>query len=283
MPRNSLGSTYKKGANRTICSYNTRSMAIEVLPGLRTATVPSRSSRETRLAGRPGVLLPDARSPSDRCAVARHAERSRAQRRHPRRSSWPEGHKWCPDCGAVLPLDEFVRTVATRPAATQPTASRATTLGASGHAKRSAARGLTTSRGGTASQPQKPTPCSRQQDGLCAICKAAPAVHVDHDHATGAVRALLCFNCNGGLGPVQGRSAVLRCTRPTTSQLPHARASRRSALQAAAAGAGGGPSRPAGSPPVGSQRRPGARGTSTRSTGRSSRSRRREQAGEADE
>jgi hypothetical protein len=36
------------------------------------------------------------------------------------------------------------------------------------------------------------------QGGVCAICKAAPAVHVDHE--TGAVRALLCFSCNGGLG-----------------------------------------------------------------------------------
>jgi hypothetical protein len=38
------------------------------------------------------------------------------------------------------------------------------------------------------------------QGGVCAICKAAPAVHVDHDHETGAVGALLCFSCNGGLG-----------------------------------------------------------------------------------
>jgi hypothetical protein len=38
------------------------------------------------------------------------------------------------------------------------------------------------------------------QGGLCALCREAPAVHVDHDHKTGKVRAILCEPCNGGLG-----------------------------------------------------------------------------------
>jgi hypothetical protein len=48
------------------------------------------------------------------------------------------------------------------------------------------------------------------QGGLCAICGTAPAVHVDHDHATNELRQLLCFNCNGGLGQFKDDPAVLR-------------------------------------------------------------------------
>lgn len=40
----------------------------------------------------------------------------------------------------------------------------------------------------------------RDQRGLCAICLERAAKHTDHSHYTGAVRGLLCLNCNIGLG-----------------------------------------------------------------------------------
>jgi hypothetical protein len=47
------------------------------------------------------------------------------------------------------------------------------------------------------------------QDGLCAICVERPAVHVDHDHATGQVRGVLCFPCNAALGQFRDRTDLL--------------------------------------------------------------------------
>ncbi len=56
------------------------------------------------------------------------------------------------------------------------------------------------------------------QNYVCAICKAPyddqRALCVDHDHDTGAIRGLLCNNCNQGIGLLgdncEGMSQALR-------------------------------------------------------------------------
>lgn len=52
------------------------------------------------------------------------------------------------------------------------------------------------------------------QDGCCAICKTSNAGgrrwHVDHDHATGKVRGLLCSACNLGIGKMGDDPSRLR-------------------------------------------------------------------------
>lgn len=58
-----------------------------------------------------------------------------------------------------------------------------------------------------------------EQDGRCAICacvlvvygrgKTKSTAHLDHDHTTGKLRAVLCTTCNGGLGSFYDRADLL--------------------------------------------------------------------------
>lgn len=59
----------------------------------------------------------------------------------------------------------------------------------------------------------------KEQDGLCAICGEPETtvrkgrilpLNVDHNHATGAVRDLLCGSCNRGLGKFRDQPSLLR-------------------------------------------------------------------------
>jgi hypothetical protein len=63
-----------------------------------------------------------------------------------------------------------------------------------------------------------------EQGRLCAICGRADPEHVDHDHETGEVRGILCFNCNGGLGQFRDDVDALRSAAAYLSaRVPEAR------------------------------------------------------------
>jgi len=49
------------------------------------------------------------------------------------------------------------------------------------------------------------------QNNLCAICNkpSDKTLHIDHDHATGMVRGLLCHTCNTGIGMLQEDLIIL--------------------------------------------------------------------------
>lgn len=53
-----------------------------------------------------------------------------------------------------------------------------------------------------------------EQAGVCKLCGGPPIgrglrLHVDHDHATGKVRGLLCSKCNTALGLLSDDSTLM--------------------------------------------------------------------------
>jgi hypothetical protein len=213
-----------------------------------------------------------------RLLQAKDARRGRPLSRHPRETPVPVGSKWCPDCATVKPLDDFVRNAGQSQGRGPYCKPCHNARGRASKEKVGGSRTYHLKRryGITA---QEADVMLAEQGGLCAICKTAPAAHVDHDHATGRVRALLCFNCNGGLGQFKDNPLALHAAAYYV-QFHTIRQEIAAELDAARKSSDGA-NRPGG-PPVGSQRRPGSRSTTARGTGRTSTSRRREQAGEAD-
>lgn len=48
------------------------------------------------------------------------------------------------------------------------------------------------------------------QEGKCAICgDNSKQLQLDHDHNTGRPRAILCFNCNSGLGQFKDNLLIM--------------------------------------------------------------------------
>lgn len=108
--------------------------------------------------------------------------------------------KRCPSCGDTKPLDAYPRNKRSRDGRAfycKPCHNQKGRESRERHNGSTRSYHLKARYGITAADAER---MLEQQDGLCAICRERPADHVDHDHLTGRVRALLCFNCNGGLG-----------------------------------------------------------------------------------
>jgi hypothetical protein len=111
----------------------------------------------------------------------------------------PDGHRFCPDCDEIKPLSEFPKSRAGRGGYGDYCKPCHNARGKASVERRGGSReyhlrlryGI-----GQADFDQ----LLAEQGGVCAICRAPDPQHVDHDHRTGWVRGILCFNCNGGLG-----------------------------------------------------------------------------------
>jgi hypothetical protein len=184
--------------------------------------------------------------------------------------SWvPDGFRWCPSCEQAVPVEDYIRNLASP-------------SGFGGRCKpchnRLSKEAYWVRRYGLTKEDVDGLRAA--QGDRCAICGDPGPQHLDHDHASGRIRRLLCQRCNHGLGLFRDDPYLLHVAALYVEG--HRQQQAYETLVGAARAAEEGPGRP-GEPPVGSQRRPGTSGTSSRSTGRTSTSRRQMQAGEADE
>jgi hypothetical protein len=121
----------------------------------------------------------------------------------------PDGHRYCPMCQVTKLLEEFPRN-------------RSASKGRGAYCKpcHNARSQETADRlyGGTREYHLQRRygigeaefqELLAAQGGVCAICRTPDPNHVDHDHRTGYIRGILCFNCNGALGHVKDDPGIL--------------------------------------------------------------------------
>ncbi|MFF8276350.1 endonuclease VII domain-containing protein [Streptomyces lateritius] len=134
------------------------------------------------------------------CAAAHHQQRQKAVGKNVRpRVEAPHGYQYCRRCGETKPHVDWDRDKAASDGlSTRCKACRAIE-GRAGHLKRS--YGIT--------EAERDEMISSRM-GICTICLAAPAVHVDHCHETGRVRGVVCFNCNPAIGKLGDDPDTLR-------------------------------------------------------------------------
>lgn len=114
------------------------------------------------------------------------------------RGPTPTGHRFCSGCQDFVSLDDWFTNKASKSGLSSYCKTCMRAKGAESYLRRK--YGL------SGEQLQQ---LRVDQDQRCAICRKGPPEHIDHDHETGLVRGLLCFNCNAGLGQFKDRPDVL--------------------------------------------------------------------------
>ena len=134
------------------------------------------------------------------CGAEVYRQRQRARGKKVReRIETPAGHKHCYTCGETKPHSEWAKASRTKDGLATACRTCMAERGRRSYFKRT--HGLTEA---------DLEELRRSQDDRCAICWERNPQHVDHDHATGRVRGLLCFPCNVALGQMRDRPAILR-------------------------------------------------------------------------
>jgi hypothetical protein len=200
---------------------------------------------------------------------AHYRKRRGAMGKTVRDHSWiPEGFRWCPSCEEPVAHADYTRNSGTP------------------HGFGSQCKACK-SENDSAAYFYRRYKITRQaidgiragQDDRCAICGDPSPEHLDHDHETGRIRRLLCQRCNHGLGLFRDEPYLLRVA---ALYVEGHRQQHAFAMLAETPDVMSGAADRPDVAPVGSDRRPGGRGTTSRSIGRTSRSRQQTQAGEAD-
>ncbi|MFI6192605.1 endonuclease VII domain-containing protein [Streptomyces sp. NPDC051136] len=134
------------------------------------------------------------------CSAEYYRRRQEAKGKKVRpKVSVPPGHKRCPQCSETKPHAEWERN-------------KTTSDGWSSYCRECRAE---RNRASHFKRKYNLTEAERDQlvadqGGVCCICLAAPAAHVDHCHETGRVRGVLCFSCNAALGQFKDRPDAIR-------------------------------------------------------------------------
>ncbi len=122
----------------------------------------------------------------------------------------PDGHRRCPDCDTVKPLEEFVLNKSGREGYGRYCLPCHNKRGRENKIKNhGSTRNYHLKRRYKIGEDVVESMIGAQ-GGACAICGKPNPEHVDHDHTSREVRGILCFNCNAGLGHFKDNIATMR-------------------------------------------------------------------------